>query len=180
MKIKKADYVNWLLRSFWTLEEGILLLFGIEPIHNVAKSLVHSRDKLSQDIITRMDIGARAIKASTLKVEGEFHSAPWACELYPATFLKWAESNGWKISDELTGLLNIPEPVEDKLDPRERATLLQIIAVLSAEAELDLTKHSKAAETLQAMGASHGLELPKKTDTIAGKLKEARDFQKTR
>ena len=120
-----------------------------------------------------------------LKVEGSQHKALWACGLYPQTFLKWAESNGWEIPDELVDILNSPEPeqqepVEKRLDTRERTTLLQIIAVLSAEAKLDLTKHSKAAETLQAMGASHGLELPMKKDTIAGKLKEARDIQKTR
>ena len=63
---------------------------------------------------------------------------------------------------------------------RERTTMLQIIAALAAEADLDLEKHSKAAETLQAIGAKHGLELPKKSDTIAGKLKEARELQKTR
>ena len=180
MKIRKSDYVNWLLRPFWTLEEGLLLLSGIEPFFNVSKYLVHRRDKLSQELIPRMDIGGRAIKHRTLLVEGEYHSARWACELNPTTFLKWAESNDWKIPDELTGLLNTPEPVKFKLDTRERNSLLQIIAVLAKEAKLDLTKHSKAAEILQEMGASHGLELPKKKDTIANKLREARDLKETR
>jgi hypothetical protein len=182
MRFNKADYENWVLRPIWSLEEGIQLLSGLEPIHNIKDALRNrlERGDRGKEIITRLDIGERSINAETLSVEGTFYAAYWACELYPATFLKWAESNGWKIPDELTGLLNSPEPVEEKLDTRERTSLLQIIAVLAKEADLDLTKHSKAAETLQAMGAQHGLELPKKKDTIANKLKEARDLQETR
>ena len=182
MKFKKADYENWVRRPIWSLEEGIQLLFGLEPIHNIAHALRTPRERgeREQEIITRLDIGERSIKARTLKVDGPLYSSLWACELYPATFLKWVESNYWEIPGELLGILSSPEPVEEKLDVRERTTLLQIIAALAAEANLDLAKHSKAAETLQAIGAKHGLEMPKKKDTIAGKLKEARDLQETR
>jgi hypothetical protein len=182
MKLEKADYENWLRRPIWSLEEGIQLLFGIEPINNVSEyySRYYEPPRLGQQIITRLDIGERSIKAGTLKVEGDYYPAHWACELYPTTFLKWVESNGWKIPDELAVILNSPEPVKEKLDTRERTTLLQIIAALAVDANLDLTKHSKAAEILQAIGARHGLELPKKKDTIANKLKEARDLQETR
>jgi hypothetical protein len=182
MKFNKADYENWVRRPIWRLEEGIQLLFGLEPIHNIKDVLRNRRERgeRGREIITRLDIGERSIKAGTLKVEGGYYPALWACELYPITFLKWVGSNGWEMPEELASILNSTKPVEDKLDTRERTSLLQIIAVLAKEARLDLTKHSKAADTLQAMGAMHGLELPKKKDTIANKLKEARDLQETR
>ena len=182
MEFKKADYGAWVLRPIWSLEEGIQLLLGFEPIHYVVGSLrrIQGANGFKQEIITRLDIGERSIKAGTLKVEGDDYPALWACELYPITFLKWVGSNGWEVPEELAGILNNTKPVEDKLDTRERTSLLQIIAVLAKEAGLDLTKHSKAAETLQAMGAMHGLELPKSKDTIANKLKAARDLQETR
>jgi len=187
MLFKKADFENWLRRPIWTLEEGIQLLFGIEPKHNVEYAL-RDHQKCSnpgREIIIRLDIGDRSIKSGKLKVDGDYYPAHRACELYPATFLSWVKSNGWEIPDELAGMLSSSEPVqlepvEKNLDTRERTTLLQIIAALAAEAELDLEKHSKAAETLLAIGAKHGLEMPKKKDTIAGKLKDARDLQKTR
>jgi len=126
MRFNKADYENWVLRPVWSLEEGIQLLLGIEPIHNVVGSLrrIQGADGFKQEIITRLDIGERSIKAGTLKVDGDYHPAHWACELYPTTFLKWAKSNGWEIPDELTGLLNIPEP--DPVEEKREATVREV------------------------------------------------------
>jgi hypothetical protein len=75
----------------------------------------------------------------------------------PADFLKWAKGKGYDIPEELISVLDSEpeqeEPAEDNLDPRERTSLLQIIAVLAKEAKLDLKKHQAAAATLQQMGA---------------------------
>jgi hypothetical protein len=190
MNLKKADFANWKLRALWSLEEGIQLLSGIEPVHNISSHFGYHSGiprQLSKELRVRLDIGDRAVEARVLKPDFGGEYVFWATKYFPSVFLKWAQSNGWEIPSELTNMLNIPEPEpeprgssEEKLDPRERTTLLQIIAVLAAEAGLDLDKHSKAAEVLMTIGAKHGLELPKKKDTIASKFKEARDLKITR
>ena len=178
MRFNKANYENWVLCPIWSLEEGVQLLSGLEPINNIKDALRNhlERGERGREIITRLEIGERSIKAETLKVEGDYHPALWACELYPTTFLKWVESKGWEIPDELASIQNSTEPVEEKLDTRERTTLLQIIAVLAKDTNLDLTKHQAAAATVQKMGATYGIELPKSQNTIANKLREANEL----
>ena len=187
MEFKKADYGTWVLRPLWSLEEGIQLLSGIEPIHhNVAEPLrrntylnISARDR--QEILTRLDIGERSIKAETLKVEGEYHLAHWACELFPTTFLKWVESNGWEIPDELAGVLNSPEPeqpepveqpptVDRPLDTRERRTLLIIIEALAQIAKVATDSPYAAAKAIALQTQQIGAAVGEKT--IADKLKE--------
>ena len=65
------------------------------------------------------------------------------------------------------------QPVE--MDPRERTTLLRIIKALALEAALPLNQPHKAAEALTALAAKHGLSFPKKAETVAKKLEQARD-----
>jgi hypothetical protein len=66
-------------------------------------------------------------------------------------------------------------PSIDQLDPRKEKTYLQIIRAMSLA--LDLPKQPyKAAEVLQQIAAQHKVELPKKLDTIATKLEEARNL----
>jgi len=183
MRFKKADYENWLRRPIWTLEEGIQLLFGIEPIHNVVGSLrrIQEPERFKQEIITRLDIGGRSIRAGTLKVDGNHYASEWACELYPSTFLKWAESNGWEIPDELAGILNSPEPeqpesveqspmVDRPLDTRERRTLLIIIEALAQIAKVATDSPYAAAKAIALQTQQLGAAVGEKT--IADKLKE--------
>jgi len=63
----------------------------------------------------------------------------------------------------------------DKLDPRKEKTYLQIIRALLAEANIPDEPY-KAAAVLQAAAAKSGLILPSKPDTIAEKLKSARNL----
>jgi len=63
----------------------------------------------------------------------------------------------------------------DKLDPRKETSYLQIIRVLLDAANMPEEPY-KAAEALQAAAALKGLVLPSKRDTIAEKLKAARNL----
>ena len=61
------------------------------------------------------------------------------------------------------------------LDPRERSTYESLIKVLALEAGLDLSHPYAAAETILLMAEKHSVKVPKKADTIAKKLTEARN-----
>lgn len=70
---------------------------------------------------------------------------------------------------ELEGLPDTPERREKPLDPRERKTLLRIIAALCDLAQIDLDQPYKSAEIIRVKLETLGITL--KTDTIAEKLK---------
>lgn len=61
------------------------------------------------------------------------------------------------------------------LDIREKNNLLRIIKVLALELEIDISVPHKAAGIIQVLAERHGVEVPKKPDTIAKKIAEARD-----
>jgi len=63
----------------------------------------------------------------------------------------------------------------DRLDPRKEKTYLQIIRALLAAATMPDEPY-KAADVLQTAAAAKGLVLPSKRDTIADKLKAARNL----
>ena len=65
---------------------------------------------------------------------------------------------------------------EGQLDPRTERTYLQIIRVMSAELKLPPEPY-KAAEILSIYAARHGSEWPKKLDTVANKLRAARELE---
>jgi hypothetical protein len=72
----------------------------------------------------------------------------------------------------LKGATGCP-PKADQLDPRKEKTYLQIIRAMSLALDLPQQPY-KAAEVLQTIAAQHRVELPKKLDTIAKKIEEAR------
>lgn len=57
------------------------------------------------------------------------------------------------------------------LETRERTSVANIIVALCKELEIDITKTYKSAELIQKIGATHGIELPRKPETIAKYLK---------
>ena len=65
---------------------------------------------------------------------------------------------------------------EGQLDPRLERTYLQIIRVMIAELKLSPEPY-KAAEILAAYAARRGFEWPKKRDTVANRLKAARELE---
>ncbi|EGV32614.1 hypothetical protein ThidrDRAFT_1099 [Thiorhodococcus drewsii AZ1] len=85
----------------------------------------------------------------------DFAIAQWGRTLYRAS--------------ELGGLRGTPEQREKPLDPRERKTLLRLIAALCDLAQLDLEQPYKSAEVIRVKLETLGITL--KTDTIAEKLK---------
>jgi len=194
----EIDYPHWGKRDLWKVKDAVQLIAGLNPVADpTVYKPIYPEGKYGDRFLDSnkkfavfkkiMQIVKEAIVIGTLKPfqDAEYHDTPWdEMRVYPQDFLVWAKYKEFYIPKELAHLLEskavVQEPEEDGLDPRERTTLLQIIAVLAAEAELDLTKHSKAAGILLQKGGTHGLELPSKQDTIADKLKEARDLQKTR
>jgi hypothetical protein len=198
--LKQADFASWRLNPLWSLEEGVQLLFGVEPVFNVLEKLrcgklqelgqgpvgAGLRMKTSsfgtgpvEHLRRRLDIAMRSVTVGALKPHGECCPELWANQFSPGDFLRWAQANGWKIPEELVSLLDLRlglgeklEARADSLDPRERTTLLKIIAVFVKETKVDLAKPYVAAKLIQEMGARHGIELPQKPDTIANKLKD--------
>lgn len=65
------------------------------------------------------------------------------------------------------------ETEEKPLEPRERKSVGQIIAVLAAEAKIDISKPHKASTTLMQAAAEHGLDFPQSEDTVVRYLKIA-------
>jgi len=184
-EMPEARFNYWSKRELWTLKDFAYLMKSKEPLEKntdkvnyIPPSFVTYFDDLAHDV---MD----ATILDKLNPILPHQDASFVyCLLSPRDWLKWAKSRGMAIPDELAPIVadeSKPDmKIQDDVDPRERTTLLQIIAVLAAEAGLNLEKHSKAAETLLAIGAKHNKNLPKKKDTIANKLKEARDLQETR
>jgi len=78
-----------------------------------------------------------------------------------------------ELERELYELRNLTKP--DRLDSRKETTYLQIIRALLADAKMPPEPY-KAAVALMAAAAAKGLEMPSKSDTIAEKLKAARDL----
>lgn len=71
---------------------------------------------------------------------------------------------------------NEPQGLAPRLDNRKEKSYLQIIRTLLAETDLPLAPY-KAAQVLQVMAAKHGIEVPKKLDTIADKISLARQLK---
>lgn len=65
----------------------------------------------------------------------------------------------------------------EEIDPRERATFLRLIRLLCELQDIDISKHNKAYDVLEAMAATKGLTMPGKKNTIANKLKDAREAE---
>ncbi|QOQ73808.1 hypothetical protein IMF22_20175 [Pseudomonas poae] len=65
---------------------------------------------------------------------------------------------------------------EKPLHPSERRSVAQIIATLAAEAGLDLSAPYAADETLRAMAATLGVELPSSPETVVKFLKLAAPY----
>ncbi len=184
--LRRKALGDWCLRDLWTVKEACQLIAGLVPDAETPEGVLRKRMQGTQ-YETTIACAETSLGAGNLKpFDGKDYGRAWPeRRVYPVQFLLWAKGKGFDIPKDLVGLLEASKPAEQEsrgadLDPRERTSLLQIIAVLAAEAKLPIEKHSKAAEILQQMGAQHGLDLPKKKDTIAGKLQEARDLSKTR
>lgn len=65
----------------------------------------------------------------------------------------------------------------EEIDPRERATFLRLIRFLCELQDIDISKHNTAYEVLAAMAATKGLTMPGSKNTIADKLKDAREAE---
>jgi hypothetical protein len=95
-----------------------------------------------------------------------------------------AEDWAKKIKAERSDLLRQIESLKkqagafDPLDPRERTTLLTIIAVLCKEARLDYTTAAKTAGLIQSTAATMGVSIGE--TTIEGHLKKIPDALGTR
>ena len=87
----------------------------------------------------------------------------------PADAIRWADRMGYRVPDSIRrGLV----PMEDAdLDPRERKTLLLIVAALAEIGGLDLDHPHKAAAPVVAQLERAGIRM--KDDTAAAKLKAA-------
>lgn len=67
-------------------------------------------------------------------------------------------------------------PKPDKIDGRERTTLLQMIRVMDRKLELEDAPKAAARE-LQEYAAALGFEIRGKADTLADKIREARNLE---
>ena len=148
----------WKEQDAWTLREFAQLCCGLNPdgIDNFPNGNMEQYNE------ARNSIG-RAVRVKVLPTIDELawpatgaeqmyeaipafrprEVAQWAAKRYPRTFPYSAKA--WKGNGEAAGA------IDDKpLRERERTTLLKIIAGLAKAADIDISKPSKAAQSIEA------------------------------
>lgn len=98
--------------------------------------------------LAKSNLGKDSLRAILLNAERLEES-----EVELSTFATWAKSTGIDLPKEFPGSLAAKQPHLDEkpLAERERATLLTLIAALSHEAGIDITKPSKAAGLIEGL-----------------------------
>ncbi len=174
------NYEKWLKRSLWTIEEFYFLLIGLEPSRDIEEleEAVNSENyKLLYRLITDAERIDRIKNIASEKDDDLFIIRKYS----PRSLIEWAQSDN--INDELgfdfpTFLLSaLSAKSEDKdLDIRERESFLKLILVLSEMAGINGKKIYPASREIINKGISMKIAMPQKEETIANKLKEAREL----
>ncbi len=188
-----VDWEHALRLGTWKLQEGIFYLLGINPEGELASAIdaninlppfndrcARHWDLRSIKVFMRYrDSAIKSIAAGVLHETVHCDCAYF----HPRELVKWALDKGLPVTDEVKSLIQDDRPSgqkderPDELTPKERRTWAQIVKVLCAAQGIDLKQPYKAAERLNTLGGTHGIELPAKPDTIADKLKQARDIE---
>jgi hypothetical protein len=178
----------WLLIDPLTIFQATMLIFGRDPSHEIT-----GRPTGYTPIATAIK---QAIERGELPaqrpVDPYWGNSFYSLDAEDKTFLRQADMRDWleKIGQrEAFFFLTDPEhwpnaigkapAVTDKpLDTRERTTLLTIIGALAGVANLDLSQHNKAGDTVAAMLAVEGVKLSGRT--IGEHLKAVREAMDSR
>ena len=182
--INMTDYQRWNKRDLWTVGEAVCLLIGTEPDsynhggYDFGYRIPHALQEKYNETICIVE---QALEIGSLKLFNDDDASRLSLEfmrVHPREFITWADDKGYAVHEELIRL-NAKSRNNVDLDPRERKSMLQIIAALSKEVKLDLDKPFKSAESILVMGAIHCVVLPNKPDTIKKFLSEASSLLKS-
>lgn len=73
-------------------------------------------------------------------------------------------------------LIGLAKDSDRSLHPKERNTLLKLIRVLALEAGVPISTPHAAEELIHAMGAKHGVSVPKGKGTLADKIEQMKEL----
>lgn len=150
-----TDFKHWAKAAYWTIDEAAALLCGLEP-----------KDRhIADDIAPLAEHFAVArsfcdIQQLLLRENGNrIHE-----RLQPDAVVGWAEAFDISVPAPLLDAVRRfktpptqAAPADKPPDSRIRTTLLNIIGALADAANLDLSQHYKAGDTVAAMLATKGV-----------------------
>ncbi len=125
-----ADYPHWIKMSYWTLDEGVALLLGLNPKYtswDLMKQFLDTPDTVPRDYSDLRDIVLRA--QATQKITDP---------VLPLIFIEWAASANIEIppglQEQAAIMKNIKMPADAEKDDilKETAMLQNKIKVLEA------------------------------------------------
>ncbi|HXH54443.1 MAG TPA: hypothetical protein VNK03_01695 [Gammaproteobacteria bacterium] len=125
-----ADYTHWIKMSYWTLDEGVALLLGLNPKYtswDLMKQFLDTPDTVSSDYLDLRDIVLRAQAAQKI-----------TDPVLPLIFIEWAASANIEIPADLQEqaaiMKNIKMPADAEKDDllKERAMFQNKIKILEA------------------------------------------------
>lgn len=113
MNIEPANYLSWIRKDYWRLDEAVSLMLGMEP----GQQLDKYRDQQRYDEYKEMLETTLRCEAESLEVLAGTHSHPMFevfdtdyAQVKPTTFVQWANTKGYCVPDELSQLLHSNEP----------------------------------------------------------------------
>lgn len=201
-----ADWDYWKQIPKTDLYSAVKLSFGIDPrdkdriLSSKRNPCQDSKAMLEELLKEKHEI---AIANLNLGLDIEADNSPKGREfslISLSKFATWALLNEWEIPPELAAMAGAENETkidlsanskryaqtgetaqlkfDEPLATKERNTLLVIIAALAKEAKIDLTKPSKAGETIAHMTEEIGA--PVDHATIEGKIKLIKDALESR
>ncbi len=185
---RAPNWAKWRHIPKPTVWQAVALSLGIDP-----DKVIYSRDgrRVGKDLFLeslefkdRIDIACAnlghpgGIVSNSIIMVGR-GGTTLGCEVSLPQFAEWAMRIRWKIPSELVALAETapsqsigqkggssglaPDSGDKVLDPRERTSLLIIIAALAKIAKIDVSQACKAAGQIEAMAALEGVRIGERT-----------------
>ncbi|MEO0400631.1 MAG: hypothetical protein AAF224_14565 [Pseudomonadota bacterium] len=175
-----AKFADWVGLGIWHQDEAVALTFGKCPKLVNPQSLSTYKDN---SLFASAYFSLLSLVERDLSVDCQMNS------LEPEIYVKWAEKNSIELPSELARIIRpqstAPErhvlhvenrEVSDTLGPREKDTLLTIIATMaSLQYGYTPLRKNQAAGKIVAEMEKMGL-VPLSSETVRNKLKEASEL----
>ncbi len=114
--IKSPDYLSWLRKPYWLLDEAVALMLRIDPKQRIDK---YGNEKQYEEYHEMLDTATRS-EGTDLQTRTSTFQHPMVelfgtdyAQVDPATFVQWANTEGYDIPDELLRLLDSDESETD-------------------------------------------------------------------
>ncbi len=177
----------WLLIDPMTIYQATMLIFGRDPSHEIT-----GRPNGYVPIATAMKQAIERGELPAIRSNNPLEGRAFGLDEEDKTSVRQADVRQWlNAINHNSAFFFLTDPghwpnaigkaaaVTNKpLDARERTTLLTIIGALAAAANLDLSQHNKAGDTVAAMLDAQGVKLSGRT--IGEHLKAVREAMDSR